>query len=292
MLRIPKPRAAGDIASDGVRIHYQVFGHGRRAILLLPTWSIVHSDFWRQQVPHLATRYTVVSFDGRGNGASERPGAASAYAERQFADDALAVLDEVGIERAAIVSASQGGCWGLILAATRPGRVPAAVFIAPDLPFGPPHAEQAPAYAAFDEPQARYEGWSKWNRHYWREDWPGFLEFFFSKCFTEPDSEREIEHFVGMGLETTPEVIIATVEAPALTEADAKRFAASLACPALVIHGDHDEVTPLPCGQELARLAGADLAVLPGSGHEPHCRSPADVNRLLDEFLARHYAAD
>ncbi len=291
MLRRPKPRAAGFVSSGGVRIHYQVFGQGNRTILLLPTWSIVHSDFWRHQVSHLARTYTVVAFDGRGNGASDRPKSAASYAEALFAEDALAILDHLGIEKAAIVSVSLGGCWGLILAATQPDRIPAAVFIAPDLPFGPPTDEQAPAYERFDEPLPRYEGWSKWNRHYWRADWPGFLRFFFSKCFTEPDSERQIQHFVGMGEETTPDVIIATVEALGLEEDEARRLATQVGCPTFVIHGDGDEITPLRRGRELAVLTGSELVVLPGSGHEPQCRIPAEVNSLLDGFLARHYPA-
>ncbi len=277
------------VDSGGARIHYQVFGNGPQAILLLPTWSIVHSDFWRHQVPHLARHYTVVAFDGRGNGASERPASPSAYGEQRFADDALTVLDEVGIERAAIVSVSLGASWGLILAATSGERVSAAVFIAPDLPLGPPHPAQALAYDTFDQPRVQYTGWSKWNRHYWIENWPGFLQFFFSKCFTEPNSAEEIEHFMGMGLETTPEVIIATVHGSSLTEAKAKRLASALACPTLVIHGARDEVTPIHCGEQLARIAGAESAFLPKSGHEPQCRSPAEVNRLLDQFLARHW---
>ena len=292
MLRLPDPRTEGFARRDGVDLHFQVFGDGRRAILLLPTWSIVHSDFWRYQVPHLAERYSVVVFDGRGNGGSDRPLDAAAYAEPAFADDALAILDEVEVEQAAVLSASRGGCWALILAATRPERIQAAVFIAPDLPFGPSSSEQAAADERFDQPQASYEGWSKWNRHYWHQDWPGFLEFFFSKCFTEPRSAREIQHFVGMGMETTPDVIAATVDAPALTEGYAAQLAASLTCPALVIHGDGDEITPLHRGQELARLAGAELIVLPGSGHEPQCRIPVAVNRILDDFLDRHFRAD
>ena len=37
-------RTEGFVVRDGVRVHYQVFGNGVRAILLLPTWSVVHSD--------------------------------------------------------------------------------------------------------------------------------------------------------------------------------------------------------------------------------------------------------
>ena len=292
MLARLEPTLEGFVDRDEVNIHYQVFGEGPQAVLLLPTWSIVHSDFWRHQVPHLAARYKVVAFDGRGNGSSDRPADPSAYAEREFADDALAVLDAVGIDQAAIMSVSQGGCWGLLLAAEHPDRIPAAVFISPALPFGDSHPEQERAYRTFDERLASYEGWSKWNRHYWTEDWPGFLEFFFGQCFTEPDSAAEIEHFIGMGMETDPAVIIATIEARALSETEAEQLAASLQRPILVIHGDSDAITPLHRGETLARLAGCELVVLAGSGHEPQCRIPKHVNRMLDEFLADHYALD
>src|ERR1700692_41699 len=121
-------RQDGIITPDGVTVCYQVFGDGPRTILLLPTWSIVHSDFWRHQVPHLARRHTVVTFDGRGNGASGRPTDPAAYADNEFAADALAILDVLGIEQATIASNSAGAAWALLLAAQQPERVPASIF--------------------------------------------------------------------------------------------------------------------------------------------------------------------
>lgn len=276
----------GLIESAGARIRYQVFGTGPEAIFLLPTWSIIHSDFWRHQVAHLATTHKVITFDGRGNGGSDRPSEPSAYAERLFAQDALAVLDAVGIERAVAASVSQGACWGLVLASEHSDRISASVFIAPDLPFGPAHPAQERAALAFDAVQERYEGWAKWNRNYWVEDWRGFLEFFFSQCFTEPDSRAQIDHFTEMGMETDPETIIATIEAPALSESESEVLASSVSTPSLVIQGDRDAITPVRRGQTLAQLTGGELVVLRGSGHEPQTRIPATVNRLIDEFLA------
>ena len=293
MIRNPPPRAEGRVSRDGLSVGYQVFGEGPATVLLLPTWSIVHSDFWRHQVPHLAERYTVVAFDGLGNGDSDRPLTPQAYTEGRVASDAVAILDSLGIERAAALSCSAGGRWGLLLAASEPDRIPASVFIAPALPLGPPTPERAPTYAAFDLPRDSYEGWWKWNRNYWLEDWPGFLAFWFSKCFTEPGSESHIRHFFEMGMETTPEVIAATVADRRFSEADARSLAGSLAGPILVIHGDGDEIAPLQRGQELARIApDAELVVLPGSGHEPHCRNPETVNPMIDDFLDRHHRSD
>ena len=50
------------------RIFYEVYGEGEPTVLLLPTWSIVHSRHWKMQIPYLARHCRVVTFDGRGNG--------------------------------------------------------------------------------------------------------------------------------------------------------------------------------------------------------------------------------
>jgi len=118
VLRSSKSRSEGFVVRDGVRVHYQVFGAGERTVLLLPTWSVVHSDIWAKQVPHLVERYSVVAFDGRGNGRSDRPTGPDAYSDWEFAADALAVLEAVGAADAAVVSMSGGAASALILAAS------------------------------------------------------------------------------------------------------------------------------------------------------------------------------
>jgi len=286
-----EPLQQGLIDRGDAEIHYQVFGEGDRALVLLPTWSIVHSDHWRRQVPHFAERYRVVVFDGRGNGASSRPVTVEAYADALFAADALAVMDRVGVERAALLSVSAGAYWELILAATAPERIAAAVFIGASLPLGEPLPDRAAVMAQFDEPQAAYEGWLKFNRHYWQADWPGFLRFFFSHCFTEPDSDAEIEHFVQMGLDTTPETILLTVDAPGLDRSEVEALAPEVSCPTLVMHGTGDAISSPTRGVELARLTAGELALMPEVGHEPQCRWPQDVNAMLDQFLERHWPA-
>ena len=85
------PDEQGFVERDGVRVFYEVYGEGEPTALLLPTWSIVHSRFWKFQVPYLARHCRVVTFDGRGNGRSDRPEGAEAYSIDEFAADALAV---------------------------------------------------------------------------------------------------------------------------------------------------------------------------------------------------------
>ena len=287
MIRDTIAAREGVVDRGGVPIHYQLFGEGGRALLLLPTWSIVHSDFWHNQVSHFAPHYKVIVFDGRGNGASGRPLRAEDYSDDAFFDDAVAVLHEAGVEEAAVCSVSAGANWGLMLAARRPDLVSAAVFIAPSLAIGETLPERAAALAVFDEPQESYDGWLKFNRHYWHANWVDFLRFFFAKCFTEPDSDAEIQHFVDMGLQTTPEVSPTLLTLPAWAESETEELAREVKCPGMVIHGDHDAISSVNRGRELARLMGAQLVVMPGVGHEPQSRWPQKVNAVLDDFLTR-----
>ena len=111
------PDESGYVERDGVRIYYEVYGSGEPTVLLMPTWSVVHSRHWKMQIPYLARHCRVVTFDGRGNGRSDRPRDGAAYDEREFAADAVAVMDATETERVVIVGFSLGGQRGLVLAA-------------------------------------------------------------------------------------------------------------------------------------------------------------------------------
>jgi len=272
------PDEAGYVERDGVKIHYEVYGSGEQTVFLLPTWSIIHSRHWKMQIPYLARYCRVLTFDGRGNGLSDRP--ESGYGQREFAADALAVMDATGTERATLVSLSKGAQWALVLGAEQPERVEAAVFICPFVPLG--ESPQERMYSWADELDTD-EGWAKYNRHYWLRDYRGFLEFFFSRMFTEPHSTKPIEDCVGWGLETSPETLIATQEG-GLDADGARDLSARLRCPVLVIQGSEDAITGPSRGTALADATSGELAMLEGSGHAPHVRDPVKVNLLLREF--------
>jgi pimeloyl-ACP methyl ester carboxylesterase/predicted glycosyltransferase len=276
------PDASGHVTRDGVRLHYEVYGSGEPTVLLMPTWSIIHSRHWKMQIPYLARHCRVVAFDGRGNGRSDRP--ADGYGEAEFAADALAVLDATATERAAVVSLSLGAQRSLLLAAEHPERVDAAIFICPSVPLGRP--AKGRSLLPWDEPLDTDEGWAKYNRHYWLRGHRGFLEFFFAQMFNEPHSTKPIEDCVGWGLDTTPETLIATESGRGLDEAETRELCARVQCPVLVIQGADDAITGAARGIALAEATRGDLVMLEGSGHGPHVRDPVKVNTLLREFIA------
>lgn len=274
------PDSSGYLKRDGVRLYYEVYGSGEPTVFLLPTWSIIHSRHWRMQIPYLARHCRVITFDGRGNGRSDRP--PSGYGEDEFAADALAVMDATATERAVIVSLSAGAHRALILAAGHPDRVSGAVFISPALPLAPP-LEERTRYP-WDQVLPADEGWAKDNMYYWLRDYRGYLEFFFSRIFTEPHSTKPIEDCVGWGLETTAETLIATYMGDGLDEPAARELCGRIRCPVLVIQGTADAITGSARGVALAEATGGDLVLLEGSGHAPHVRDPVQVNLLLREF--------
>ncbi|MGH3110863.1 MAG: alpha/beta fold hydrolase [Gaiellaceae bacterium] len=277
------PDESGHVERDGVELYWEVYGSREPTVLLLPTWSIIHSRHWKMQIPYLARHCRVLTFDGRGNGRSDRPAEPDAYHEREFAADALAVMDATRTERAVLVSLSLGAQRALLLAGAHAERVDGAVFICPAVPLGEPLPERT--RYSWEEELDTDEGWAKYNRWYWLRDYPGFLEFFFSRMFTEAHSTKPIEDCVGWGLETTPETLVATQNG-ILDAGHIRELCRQARCPVLVIQGTDDAITPSGRGVALAEETGGELVLLEGSGHGPHVRDPVHVNLLLREFLA------
>ncbi len=99
--------------------------------MLLPSAPIVHSRQWKAQIPYLSRSYRVVTFDGRGNGRSDRPTDPAAYADERFVEDIEAVMDATATARAVLVGLCVDGVWRAIrLAAERPERVAGIVAFA------------------------------------------------------------------------------------------------------------------------------------------------------------------
>jgi pimeloyl-ACP methyl ester carboxylesterase len=285
-MRARYPDADGYADNDGVKIAYEVFGSGERTILLIPTWAIVHSRYWKMQVPYLSRYARVVTFDPRGNGRSDRPSGHEAYTPQKQAGDAIAVMDSIGVEHASILTLSLGVKSALILAAEHPERVDAFAVIGPMSPLGElPGGRGTPESFMF--PLDSEEGWAKFNAHYWLRDFDGFRKFFFSTNFSEPHSSKAFEDAWEWSNDMTPETLIETIAGAEMGfgEDIARDLTARMRCPVLVIQGSEDGITGPAKGLAFAEATGGTLAMLEGSGHAPHARDPVKVNLLLRDFF-------
>lgn len=252
-------------SADGARIAWYRYGSADRAVLFVPTWNLVDARVVGHQVVALEPHATVVTYDPRGAGASDRPD--HGYDFPLHAADALAVLDATGIERASLVTASRGMNAAVLLATDHPQRVERIAVVAPYMRLEPDPAPPDPS---------RLDAW--------RSDWRGFIVPFMHNVFTEPDSDELIEEMVGIGMDASPDVVAA-----AETEFDwtvTARRLGSVGCPVLVIHGDADAAVPVSLVEGMvAAIPDARLELIRGGGHRPDIRTPELVNPLLREFL-------
>ncbi len=160
------PDETGYIVRDGVRVSWERYGDGSPTILLMPTWSIFHSRHWKLQIPYLARHFRVLSFDGRGNGRSDRPTNIAAYADTEFVADAVAVMDATGTDRAVAAGLSMGAGFAVRLAVEHPDRVIGLCLFGSTIPVNdrkPSDPDVGPD-ADFDEVEADDEGWAQVQR--------------------------------------------------------------------------------------------------------------------------------
>jgi pimeloyl-ACP methyl ester carboxylesterase/predicted glycosyltransferase len=288
-MRALQPDRADVAERDGVRLYFEVFGsHHERTVVLLPTWSIIHSRCWKAQVPYLARRYRVVTIDGRGCGRSDRPAGACSYSDGEFAADVLAVMDAAGVATATLVGLSAGAVHGVHVAARHPERVQGLVAIAPATAFDvlPREVEQVVWEDHVDAPA----GWNLYNRDHWiARGKDEFVRFFFEQMFCEPHSTKQIEDCVGWAAGIDAATLVATTAArlgsDGVEVAALEPLCALVRCPVLVIHGTDDAVRPYEMGVRLAELTNGSLVTIEGGGHGPHARDPVRVNRLISDFV-------
>jgi pimeloyl-ACP methyl ester carboxylesterase/predicted glycosyltransferase len=287
VMRAREPDRSGYVTRDGLSVYYELFGEGTPTILLLPTWSVVHSRIWKAQVPYLARHFRVLTFDGRGNGKSDRPTDPNAYSRHAFAEDAIAVMDATETADAIVVGLSAGGFDAAILAYGYPQRVRGAVFIGPVSPFGEP----APGRdVSWSDKLNTTEEWAKHNRHFWLTNYADWLRFFASKVVNEPHSTKQVEDIIEWGSETTPEVLVATYEAEEprtgpLAKVSIRERYAAISCPVLVIHGSNDAVISHTSGAGVAEATSGTLLTIEAGGHCPPARDPVKVNLALRDFV-------
>jgi pimeloyl-ACP methyl ester carboxylesterase len=269
---------------DGVRVFYEVYGDDRDTVCLLPPWALMHSRTWRPQIPYLARHFRVIAIDPRGNGRSDRPRHAAAYSRSAHVRDVLAVLDATATDLAMLVSISPRAALALALAVEHPERVRAAAFITPQL-WG---IEGFVRSFTFGRRES-YDGYGRFNPHYWREDYRGFVEWFAHAIFPHAQIEEMIAH----ALDTDAEALIpATVGFEMYARDEAIELARRIRCPVLVTQNGGQAFWPKDTSGPLAEATGGRLHVFEGLGPAVAARWPVAMNLVLREFFESVRADD
>lgn len=299
-MRARHPDVEGTVERDGVMLGYEQFGDGETAVLLMPTWTIIHSRFWKMQVPYLSRYYRVVTYDGPGNGRSDRVTDTARYSADAYAHDAKAVMDRCGIDHAVVVGVSLGAQYGVRLASLHPDSVSGLALVGAALPLSQPAEERSQIAERFGQPyEGEPRGWEKYNLAYWHDHYEDFVAFFFSQVFSEPHSTKPREDAVRWALEGGADYLAAEASRPELasdgsfgsislaeeTAAVWRSMLAALTCPVLAFHGPTDRIQPYSNSIEATRLTGGTLMSLKGSGHMPNVRDPVRFNLTLRDFI-------
>ena len=116
---LPSAAQSGLAPVNGIKIWYASFGRGEPVLLI--HGGLANSNYWGHQVRALLKHYRVVVMDSRGHGRSSRN--EQPYGYDLMASDVLALMDHLGIKKAAIVGWSDGAIIGLDIAMHHPERV-------------------------------------------------------------------------------------------------------------------------------------------------------------------------
>ncbi|HLI50915.1 MAG TPA: alpha/beta fold hydrolase, partial [Thermomicrobiaceae bacterium] len=282
-MRAIEPTSQGRLTISGFGIGYEVFGDDQSPpLLLMPGWQTAPSRQWKMQIPFLARRFRVVVWDPPGCGAGERTTDPAAYSFDNIVGFAVGLLDHLSIERLPLVAFSKGSIYALLMAARFPERVSRMVLIASCTDDWNYRVDPS-----FWEARDHYDGWEKRNAHYWRSNYRDWLDFFFGQVCNEPHSSKLVDDFTSWALETTPEILIASVENPALVpEMTLDEALGRVRCPVLLIHGTDDRIASVEASRSQAEaLPEFELLEIDGGSHAITGRQPVVVNQEITRFL-------
>ena len=239
-------------SSDGARIHYEVHGTGDPVLLIMGLGSNAYG--WHRTIPWLDERYQAIAFDNRGTGRSDVP--EGAYTIAQMADDAAAVLDATGHDRAHVIGASLGGMIAQRLAIAHPRRLRSLVLVC-TTPGGR-HATRASGEVTEALVQTGEDPSTAYRRNAW---------FLYGED-TRTNHPERIEEDVAARTKIPTGATGYFGQLQAATEHDTWEELPAIAVPTLVVHGDADLLIPTANGERLAeRIPGARLVLIPGAGH-------------------------
>jgi pimeloyl-ACP methyl ester carboxylesterase/predicted glycosyltransferase len=266
-----RPVRDGYVERDGVKSWYAVWGESGPWIAFAPIFQITHSAVLKATVPYLSRHFRVLTMDGRGNGRSDRPAGQAAYTFDEYYRDFALVLDTAAVDRVAVVGISATAMTALRLAAEQPDRVT--------------HVIAAGGYAESilndPDPAARLRAQAERVQG----NFAGFLDHFFSICFTEPHSTKPFEDAIRYGWASTGEAVGLAFNG--WLNQDVRELAQQVKCPTLVIHGDDDRRVPYASGKKIHELVpGAQLLTIGGGGHLTAARDPVVWNRSVRDFVA------
>jgi pimeloyl-ACP methyl ester carboxylesterase len=258
-------RERGYAQVKGGRLYFEEYGQGQAVVFLHA--GLADSRMWDEQVNAFSGQYTVVRFDMRGYGQSDPPTAHYAPA-----DDLIALLKLLKIDRACIVGLSVGATIGIDVAAAQPTIVSGLVSVAGS-PGWMPYSDTL-NQRTIDHLTAGKERGTTALVDGWLND-P-----MLAALKTQPKVEARVREFLtanAAGLMSSALMDPPDITAPRLSD---------FKMPTLIMVGDRDDPEIVERSKGMSReIPGAVLTVVPGVGHMVNLEAPRAFDEALGRFL-------
>lgn len=266
---------------NGVELCVETFGNPANPAILLIDGAAASMLWWQAELcERIAARDRfVIRYDNRDTGRSTSyPPGQPGYSFTDLTEDALGVLDAVGIERAHIVCRSMSGGIGLIAGVDHPDRVASLTFVCTSTGADglPPPSEELTRHAPADPDPA---------------DPAAVVDFVVgsAKAYSGGSphfDETAVRALVERDVARTRNIASTLTNHYAMNfDGPARGGFGDIDAPTLVVHGDHDPVFPLPHGEALRdAIPGAELLILEGVGHDV----PRPLWDVFVSALVRH----
>lgn len=257
------------IKANGIDIYYESHGSGEPLLLINGIFDV---GFWACQVPAFSKGREVIVFDNRGIGRTE---ASWPYSVETFAEDALGLIDALGVEKTDLLGFSLGGCIALELAARYSERIGKMVlggaynrFSALGVYRTNTLAKMVAEGVPFDRVLMSFMPWMFSERFFELEGSP---EGFIANALKNPYPTSS-EGLLGLS--------------GALAEYNGLPDLGVIEKPVLVISGSEDLIVPVRLSKELADgIPGAELMVIHGAAHSMLIEDAEIFNSIALDFL-------
>lgn len=253
-----------------ILVYYEEAGSGDPLVLIMGLGGDLQG--WALQVPELSKHYRVITFDNRGAGRTSAPD--RPYSIAGMAQDTIALMDRLGIEKASVLGFSMGGFIAQELALAHPNRVDKLILLA-----SAPYIDGYTRTVVRGLIDARRSNMS-------REQIVRLTSAFLYSPELLDDEERYEKSILNSLANQWPQQDHAFIrQARAVLEFDARDRLSNIKQPTLVVGGKDDALLPIRNSQRLARLIpNATLKELPG-GHVGAMEYPNEYNQAFLEFL-------
>lgn len=260
------------ITANGIRMHYTLNGPAAAPVVTLSHSLATNLSMWEPQMAMLAAQYRVLRYDTRGHGGTEAP--IGPYSLDQLADDAVALLRALGIERTHFMGLSMGGMIGQIVALDHPELLRTLILC--------DTSSRVP-------PEAR-PMWEERIRTTEQQGMAPHVEPTLGRWFTAPFVAAHpdvVDPVRAMILGTNPQGYVGCCHA--IKALDLTDRLSTISVPTLVVVGEDDPGTPVAASRAIhERINGSAIVILKSAAHLSNMEQPDAFNQAVATFLARH----